>query len=97
MASEQRVSSPETILRARRRDGVCLAGLVLRDGCAGGVDVHHIASRGAGGDDTLENMICLCRKHHNQAHAGRIKRGRLRAILRLYWGYSYTDEELADA
>jgi hypothetical protein len=78
----------------RRRDGVCLAGLQLRDGCSVGFDVHHIASRGSGGDDTFENLICLCRRHHNRAHMGLIPRGRLREILHLYWDYFYTEDEL---
>jgi hypothetical protein len=76
------------------RDGVCLAGLVLKDGCTVGVDIHHIASRGSGGDDTMENLICLCRKHHNLAHAGLITRGKLREILHLYWNYPFTKEDL---
>jgi len=25
---------------------------------------HHIKTRGAGGDDTEENLICLCGEHH---------------------------------
>ncbi len=93
---EARIVSPETIQRVRMRDGICLAGLVMKDGCSGSVDVHHIASRGSGGDDTLENLICLCRRHHTRAHYGKISRGRLRAILHLYWHYFYTNEELAD-
>ena len=96
MAASGRIVSPETVLRVRMRDGVCLAGLILRDGCTVGADVHHISSRGSGGDDSLENMICLCRRHHNRAHAGQISRGRLRAILYLYWHYSYTEEQLSE-
>lgn len=80
----------------RQRDGVCLAGLILKDGCSTDIDVHHIASRGSGGDDTLENMICLCRRHHNQAHAGLVTRGKLRAILHLYWNYGYTSQALEE-
>ncbi len=91
-----RIVSPQTIERVRMRDGICLAGLILRDGCSGGYDVHHIASRGSGGNDTLENLIVLCRRHHNMAHYGLISRGRLREILNLYWNYSYTPEELAE-
>lgn len=90
------IHSPETVERVRRRDGVCLAGLFLRDGCVTGFDVHHIASRGSGGDDLLENLICLCRRHHNLAHAGQISRGTLRAILHLYWNYPYTASELEE-
>lgn len=36
-------------------------------------DIHHIYSRGMGGDpkakqDRIENLIGLCRYHHDQAH-----------------------------
>ncbi len=33
-----------------------------------GVDVHHIKSRGAGGGDTVDNVIPLCRSHHTEIH-----------------------------
>ncbi len=90
----ERIESPETIAHVRRRDGCCLAGLVLKDGCLEGFDVHHISSRGSGGDDTLENLICLCRRHHNLAHYGFLSRGKLRSILQMFWKYTYTQEEL---
>lgn len=32
-------------------------------------DCAHIKSRGAGGDDTDNNMISLCRWHHRVQHA----------------------------
>lgn len=35
-------------------------------GCQG-VDVHHIENRKSGGtkkEDTIENLMCLCRGHH---------------------------------
>ena len=31
-------------------------------------DIHHIVFRSHGGDDIPENLICLCRHHHDQAH-----------------------------
>lgn len=31
-------------------------------------EVHHITSRGAGGDDTVDNCIALCRLHHQMWH-----------------------------
>ncbi len=37
-------------------------------GCIGPNDPHHIRSRGAGGGDTPENLISLCRSHHNEIH-----------------------------
>jgi len=33
---------------------------------------HHIKTRGAGGGDEKENLMCLCRKCHNLKHAGLI-------------------------
>lgn len=32
------------------------------------VDVHHIVFRSHGGADVPENLICLCRTHHELAH-----------------------------
>ena len=31
-------------------------------------DLHHIKSRGAGGDDSLSNLLPLCRLHHIEIH-----------------------------
>lgn len=33
------------------------------------VDVHHIVFRSHGGADVPENLICLCRVHHEMAHS----------------------------
>lgn len=40
--------------------------------CYGELDVHHIVGRGAGGNDTLDNLVLLCRGHHNLIHAKKI-------------------------
>lgn len=53
--------------------------LARRDWCElcgrpGAVHVHHIRSRGAGGDDVLENLISLCPECHDLVHRGRIPR-----------------------
>jgi predicted restriction endonuclease len=32
------------------------------------VDIHHINGRGKD-KDVIENLMALCRKHHNQAHS----------------------------
>lgn len=29
---------------------------------------HHIKTRGSGGDDVAENLICLCIEHHTEIH-----------------------------
>lgn len=36
--------------------------------CGDQSDSAHIKSRGSGGDDVPENMISLCRKHHQTQH-----------------------------
>lgn len=92
----QRIADPSMIEAARWRDGVCLIGLLLKDGCVPGYDVHHIDTRGSGGDDVLTNLICMCRKHHNDAHEGRITKGKLRTALNRFFGYNYSQEELVE-
>jgi 5-methylcytosine-specific restriction endonuclease McrA len=85
-----RIVNPKEIEYVRyKRDGVCLWGLIKRDGCSGGLDVHHIDTRGSGGDDVRENLITLCRKHHNQAGAHRITPDELRTVLTKWYGYKY--------
>ena len=73
----------------RKRDGCCLYGLIAKDGCVPGFDVHHLQTRGSGGDNSPENLICLCRKHHNEFHNGKISKEQLQAVLTRFYGYSY--------
>jgi hypothetical protein len=35
------------------------------------VEVHHIDMLGQGGEDTPENVVCLCPGHHREAHFGK--------------------------
>ena len=47
------------------------------------VDVHHIDNKGMGGSklkDYIENLIGLCRTHHDQAHAEIITKSELSEI-----------------
>ena len=91
----RRIHNPDIIRWVtQERDGVCLYGLVKRDGCSDGLDPHHIKTKGSGGDDTRENLITLCRKHHNEAQERKIRAGELRAILQKWFHYEYTQEEL---
>lgn len=32
------------------------------------VDIHHLVFKSHGGKDTPENLIALCREHHDKAH-----------------------------
>lgn len=43
-------------------------------------EVHHIEPLAEGGEDTIENTICLCPVHHREAHHGK-QRAALREIM----------------
>lgn len=43
--------------------------------------VHHVSSRGAGGDDEDTNLILLCWEDHLRFHNGQIKSEELRQII----------------
>lgn len=73
----------------KRRDGFCLYGLIKRDGCCGMLSVHHIKTRGSGGDDDPKNLITLCQKHHDEAQSYKIPVADLHAILTRFYGYEY--------
>lgn len=55
-----------------RDEGKCQAQNVMPGGseyaCEGPLDVHHVIHRSKGGTDSLQNLILLCRKHHNWMH-----------------------------
>jgi hypothetical protein len=71
------------------RDRVCLYGLYNGDECRFGLDPHHIIKRSGLGDDVAENIITLCRKHHNMAEENKISQDELREILGFFYGYTY--------
>ena len=72
----------------RKRDGTCLYGIMKKDGCVPGFDPHHMTSFGSDPrGDVLENMICLCRKHHDQAERNEIHKVELQGILYHFYGY----------
>lgn len=74
---KKRVVDEGVIARVRAK-GYCM----LRGTCCGGLDVHHIRSRGSGGDDVEDNLILVCRCHHNRIHNGLVKRYELYEALR---------------
>ena len=57
-------------------------------GCQFGLDPHHIIKRSQGGHDTKENVITLCRKHHDMAEENLISPEDLSDILESLYGYS---------
>lgn len=38
-----------------------------------GLHVHHRKTKGSGGSDTEENLVCLCHECHTKVHAGTLK------------------------
>ncbi len=81
LEKEQRIADPRVVARVRARDPYCQVCGRPR------TDVHHIKTRGSGGDDVEENLIGLCRECHSKAHNGEVSRERLLRVLRDKWGY----------
>lgn len=80
---------------ARDRDNTCLYGLLFRTGCVGMLSPHHLISFGSDPrHDVLENLICLCKKHHDQAEAHSIPSIVLRGVLYHFYGYGPDEHEL---
>ena len=55
-------------------------------GRTGIMQVHHIKSKGSGGNDTHDNLISLCIFCHAKAHTGEISREQLREAKRIEEG-----------
>ncbi|MGB9660671.1 MAG: HNH endonuclease [Moorellaceae bacterium] len=77
----------DLLWRKRRRDRKAVQ-LARRDRCevcgsTWGLQVHHIKSRGSGGEDTPDNLICLCVECHTKAHNGQIPK----EVLKRYADY----------
>ena len=58
----------QKLIQKVRSYGKCM--LEGQGECCGVLDIHHIRSRGSGGGDTEDNVILLCRCHHQLAHMG---------------------------
>jgi 5-methylcytosine-specific restriction endonuclease McrA len=51
------------------RDMECVAQLAMPEiTCMGRLDPHHVLRRSQGGQDTLDNLVTLCRAHHSAVH-----------------------------
>ena len=47
--------------------------------CGGeATDIHHLTPRSLGGENTVDNLIALCRTHHETAHASKLYNEQLR-------------------
>ena len=78
-----------------QRDRVCMWGLFGEEPspCRFGMDPHHIIKRSAGGKDVTDNIITLCRKHHDEAEGNLISAEQLRSVLSFVYGYEYGDKD----
>lgn len=91
-----REMSENTNYVVHKRDGCCMIGLgrgAKYGRCMGGLDPHHIKNVGAGGPDTPENTITLCRRHHNDAQEKRIPRRECFAILNQFYNYGVPETD----
>lgn len=76
------------------RDGQCLYGFWTGDRCQFGLDPHHIIHVSQGGPDRKENLITLCRKHHDYVHNTPVPAKILFYILHVL--YQYPIEDISD-
>lgn len=53
------------------------------------IEAHHIVAIEQGGADHSSNMIVLCKKHHNAAHAGSLQIDRLKKLRITHKGKQY--------
>ena len=59
------------INRAKGRCEYCgEQGFLMSDGKSHYIEAHHIIALADEGEDTVENVIALCPKHHREAHFG---------------------------
>jgi len=67
---DQKIRS-SVINRAKGRCEYCgEQGFLMSDGKSHYIEAHHIIALADEGEDTVENVIALCPKHHREAHLG---------------------------
>jgi hypothetical protein len=62
---------PELREQVIRRDGGCVMKDMVGLRCWGRLDPHHVSPKGMGGTkrpDTADDLITLCRIHHDYVH-----------------------------
>lgn len=58
-------------------------------------DAHHVTSRKAGGDDTFQNVMPLCRRHHQEWHqVGPVRMFRRYPYVRVWLSLAGRDDVL---
>jgi 5-methylcytosine-specific restriction endonuclease McrA len=64
----RRIKDPDLMRRMHLEGGVCCVC-----GVSYGLELDHIVRRSQGGDDTRENLRWLCKRHHQELHAGNLQ------------------------
>ncbi len=83
-----RVEDLALIDEIREEQSTCLIGMSKKYGmCWGEHDMHHIDTKGSGGGDLRDNLIRLCRHHHQMAHNGKIPKSKLFESLQWFNEY----------
>jgi hypothetical protein len=68
---------PLVVSIARKRSAhmceipICESNPIILNSGEKYIEVHHINPLAAGGDDTIENVACLCPNHHREIHLGK--------------------------
>ena len=63
--------------RIKNKNALARRGYCQLCGRGGYTEMHHIKSRGSGGDDVAENLIECCLPHHRAIHQGLISKAEL--------------------
>ena len=58
----KRVKNPKAMKQVHEQGCFC----VLNCGVKG--ETHHVLFKSAGGDDSYDNLVCVCQRHHNLVH-----------------------------
>lgn len=56
-----------------------------------GMDIHHVKGRGKG-KDVIENLMCLCRRCHDEAHASKYTKDQLQ-LMHNYYLYAHDQKQ----
>ena len=60
--------------RIKNKNALARRGYCQLCGRGGYTEIHHIRSRGAGGDDVAENLIECCSRCHSMCHTAEISK-----------------------
>ena len=63
--------------RIKNKNALARRGYCQLCGRGGYTEMHHIKSRGSGGDDVAENVCELCKICHSKAHSAQISKAEL--------------------